>query len=59
MEPQNLTYSQAANYDQNPASHHHNYVGRKKDKEKIQTQYMLEVAIHNTEYLQRQSLPIK
>jgi hypothetical protein len=57
MEHHNLTYSRAVSYDQVAASHH--YAGRKRTRQKIQTQNRLEVAIHSMKYLQRQSLPIK
>jgi hypothetical protein len=52
MEPQNLIYSRAASYDQVPTFHRHNQAGRKRIGQKIQTQCMLEVAIHSTKYLQ-------
>jgi hypothetical protein len=52
MEPQNLIYSRAAIYDQVPAFHHHIQAGRKRTGQRIQTQNMMEVAIHSTKYLQ-------
>jgi hypothetical protein len=53
MEPQNLTYSQVASYDQVSVFHHHKHARRKRTRQIIQTQNMLEVAIHSTKYLQK------
>jgi hypothetical protein len=51
MELQNLTYSQAASYDQILAFHHHIQAGRKRTR-KNNSNTKLEVAVHSMKYLQ-------